>query len=76
MGLKGSRKKRSVNKQTQIALEINYIFLFTHFLMSIVNMFVSTLFLISLRFWETSQVPPPPPLPTPAYTNVTTSLLI
>ena len=42
MGLKGSRKKKSVKNQTQIALEINYIFRFTRFLMSIVNMFVST----------------------------------
>ena len=69
MGLKESGRKGVLINQTQIALEINFIFLFTHFLMSIVNMFVSTLFLISLRFWETSQLPP-------AYTNVTTSLLI
>ena len=60
MGLKESGRKGVLINQTQIALEINFIFLFTHFPMSIVNMFVSTLFLISLRFWET---PPPPPLP-------------
>ena len=58
MGLKGSRKKGLMN-QTQIALDMNYIFLFTRFLISIVNMVVSTLFLISLRFWETSQLPLP-----------------
>ena len=42
MGLKESGRKGVLINQTQIALEINFIFLFTRFLMSIVNMFVST----------------------------------
>ena len=62
MGLKESGRKGVLINQTQIALEINFIFLFTHFLMSIVNMFVSTLFLISLRFWEPPSPPPPEPM--------------
>ena len=63
MGLKESGRKGVLINQTQITLEINFIFLFTHFLMSIVNMFVSTLFLISLRFWENPPPSPPPPKP-------------